>query len=198
MTRDRDEDGFSLIELLVVIILFGVVSALVSASIIRALQSQQESTSRGTALSELKTAVSRIGREVRGASAVLTAQDGTLSFTEDDGTKLRTMTYRLVTSAGTTKLTLDETDASYAGASLGSVATRTVIDNLVNTSSVPVFGYLGRGDDSCASGALPVVSTAPNTYDTSCVGSVIVHFQRRPAHSGVAVDFSDIIDLRNA
>jgi prepilin-type N-terminal cleavage/methylation domain-containing protein len=198
MIGDRDEQGFSLVELLVVIILFGVISALVSASIIRALQSQQESTSRGTALSELKTAVARIGREVRGATDVLTAQDGKLSFTEDDGTKLRTMTYQLVTTAGTTKLTLIESDASYAGASLGTKPTRTVIDNLVNTSSVAVFSYLGTGDDSCVSGALPVVATAPNAYDTSCVGSVVVHFQRRPAHSGVAVDFSDIIDLRNA
>lgn len=65
------ERGFSLIELLVVMVILGVIGGVVTSAIITAMNSARETTSRTQAIHELEVSLERIGRELRAADPIL-------------------------------------------------------------------------------------------------------------------------------
>ena len=72
--RDR-EGGFTLVELLVVIVIFGVVGGFVTATIVSALQTSRRAEARIHALNDLQRGIERVGRELRAASPLLLDED---------------------------------------------------------------------------------------------------------------------------
>lgn len=61
----RQEGGFTLVELLVVMVLMGVVGSVVGTSLVRGMQVSAEAQSRIQGLSELQRGMERLAREVR-------------------------------------------------------------------------------------------------------------------------------------
>lgn len=68
--RLEGEQGYSLIELLVVIVLFGIVGGFVTASIITGLRTTQRTEARTYALTDIQKGLERVGRELRAANPI--------------------------------------------------------------------------------------------------------------------------------
>lgn len=69
--RGRADGGFTLVELLVVLVIFGVVGGFVTATIVSALQTSRRAEARIHALNDLQRGIERVGRELRAASPLL-------------------------------------------------------------------------------------------------------------------------------
>jgi prepilin-type N-terminal cleavage/methylation domain-containing protein len=68
LTRQRSgEAGFTLVELLVVLVLVGVVGGVVTSAIITGLSSASATTARTMALHDIEVALQRVGRDLRAA-----------------------------------------------------------------------------------------------------------------------------------
>jgi prepilin-type N-terminal cleavage/methylation domain-containing protein len=65
--RRQSEGGFTLVELLVVLLLLGVVGSFVTSSIITSLQASRRGEARVHALNDLQLGIERVGRELRAA-----------------------------------------------------------------------------------------------------------------------------------
>ncbi len=64
-----DDGGYSLVEMLVVLLLLGIVGTVVTKGIVTTLRSTRIATQRAVALSQLQTAADRLSRELRAAEA---------------------------------------------------------------------------------------------------------------------------------
>lgn len=71
--RLRGAEGITIIELLVVMVIFGVVGSVVASGVIQGLQSSRLAQARVEALADVQRGVARMGREVRAACPVRTA-----------------------------------------------------------------------------------------------------------------------------
>lgn len=63
----RGEQGFTLVELLVALVILGVVGGMVMTAVVTSLQAATATTSRVIALDELQTAMQRVSRDLRAA-----------------------------------------------------------------------------------------------------------------------------------
>jgi prepilin-type N-terminal cleavage/methylation domain-containing protein len=75
VNRRDDEGGFTLVELLVVILLLGVVGSIVTAGLVNAMQHTRNSQERIHAMAELQRGAERITRELRAACPVMAMDD---------------------------------------------------------------------------------------------------------------------------
>ena len=64
-TRARDDAGFTLVELLTVLVMLGVIGGFVTASLITAMRSSSQTEARTYALTDLQRGLQRVGRELR-------------------------------------------------------------------------------------------------------------------------------------
>lgn len=85
----RDESGFTLVELLVVIVLLGAVGSVVTAGLVSAMRHTQESQQRIEAMAELQRSAERITRELRAACPVMAIdpEDVTVAIERDGQTR---------------------------------------------------------------------------------------------------------------
>lgn len=112
MARDRSgQGGFTLVELLVTLVIFGVVGGIVTSSTITALRSASASESRIDALQELEIAMQRVTRDLRAADPLELVTDeygdalGAEITRGDDTFPVR---YRLVHEGGVKQLVLED------------------------------------------------------------------------------------------
>lgn len=128
---DRD-DGFSLIELLVVMVLFGVIGGVVTNAIFSTLRSAAVTSSRIEAQHELELGLQRITRDLRAASPIVLSAGGDYD-TEVGATISRegdvsTVSYLVTEVAGEQRLVREDSG-------------RTLV-SFIDNGDVPVFRYL--------------------------------------------------------
>ena len=148
----RNETGFTLVELLVVMVLLGVVGGVATTAIVTSLQAASSTSARVIALDELQTAMQRVSRDLR-AAEVFTIDDSTDFEREITATIFRggaetTVTYRVREQDGVDVLVREDTG-------------QTLI-TLVDNDTEPVFTYLGAngGPIVCATDCVNEYSKA--------------------------------------
>ena len=132
----RREDGVTLVELLVVMVVFGVVGGVVLSSTITALQNAAATNARIDALQELELAMQRVTRDLRAADPLELVTDeydtalGASILRDGQRTSVR---YRLVDVGDIQQMVREDTS-------------QTLVTNLDNDGA-PVFEYLDRFGD---------------------------------------------------
>ena len=130
--------GFTLVELLVVIVLLGVVGSVVTTSVVRSLRVSAQATTRVDALTEVQRAHERMTRMIRAADPLDGADGSTMTFTvHTSASQRQRISYALSDRA------LVQTVARYDSAmstTPTSTATSTIISDLA-PGTVTVFEY---------------------------------------------------------
>jgi prepilin-type N-terminal cleavage/methylation domain-containing protein len=201
--RRGNDSGFTLTELLVVMTLSGILGGIVVVAATTGLHKQTQVQDRADALSQTRTALQRIDRDIRSSNPLALAQDNEIVLIETQATVTRTMTYSLVPDGTTYDLEQDESDVTNTGAAMPEVAPVELLRNVVNPAGSPVFQYVksptytvpsdGSVDASCV-----IAGKSPVTYDPTCIGTVVVHLEVEPPSLSGPVDMTDNgTDLRN-
>ncbi len=203
MRARRGEAGFTLVELSVVILLSMVIGGILTTAMIVSMRRQSDIDARAQATIDVRQALQRVMREIRGADPLYALSDDQLALGLKTQAGLnRTLTYSLVTDNGDTALVLDEKVGSNPP-----LPRRTVVDHVVDTAPVfaptPVPGWQPTAfvDASCR-----IIGSS--SYDPHCVGTVGVHLVVNPVRAtgtspcdGVGatcyIDVSDVADIRN-
>jgi prepilin-type N-terminal cleavage/methylation domain-containing protein len=192
---NNDDDGFTLVELLVSIILLGVVGSIASAAILTATQTQRNTDSLVTARTEATKSVERISRDLRAANPLRAAAANDVTVDTLRGTTCERRRYYV---DGTNRLMLSTarfatgTACGVFGATPGA-ATATVIADAVATGGTPLFTYL-RWDGSTSQ---RVAITAPvSASNLGLVDGVVINVTV-PAAPRAPVTVSTQVDLRN-
>ncbi len=173
--RPPNEDGFTLVELLVAMAVSGVLLAIVTGTVVRALRTQSRQTNQIASLSDTRLALERVTRDIRGADLTVAAIDHVrLDVRGPGGAVDHTVTYERVGSH------LLATDAT-------SGLARELVDDLVAGQPLFLFHLV---DGSTASGATAI--------DLSSVHSITVHLQVDPNGEGPVVDLETRVRMRNA
>ena len=77
----REQAGFTLVELLVVLLLIGVIGGFVTTSIVRSMQVSRTVSERAIALHDIERSLQVVARELRVADPIYLAADGDYAFT---------------------------------------------------------------------------------------------------------------------
>jgi prepilin-type N-terminal cleavage/methylation domain-containing protein len=101
---EGDDAGFSLVELLVVIMLVSVVTAIALNAIVSGLRTTEKGNARVAALASMQKGVERISREIRVADPVVAATSTTLTVRVYRGGARREYTYSYTGTSLTEKL----------------------------------------------------------------------------------------------
>lgn len=130
--RTTADGGFTLVEVLVVLVLMGVVGGVVVSSITTSFRSSANTTSRIVALQELEVALQRMTRDLRAADPLSLSTTGNFSrelgATIDRGGSISTVTYEIVEVDGDQQLVRIDTGQTLV--------------SLVDNGGQPVFRYL--------------------------------------------------------
>jgi type II secretory pathway pseudopilin PulG len=180
--------------MLVVIVILGIVSAVVSAAIISSLRVQQVTESNVTSTSAARTAIERMSRDIRTANPLVTAQANLITFDMYYGTRCERRTYSVV--SGSLVLSRAQFAAGVRcgayGAVPGAATTTTVIENVTNSTATPLFRYY-RWDSATKT---RVESPAPVTSGVGSVDTVRVDALVSALRQG-DVGVQTLVDLRN-
>lgn len=83
-----DESGFTLVELLVVMLILGVVGTITVAGVVQGMQTSAHAQDRAEALANSQTVVERVSRELRAADPLCAIKPGAVSLTIERGQRL--------------------------------------------------------------------------------------------------------------
>lgn len=111
MARGRSDEGFSLVELLVVTLLLGVIGSVVVTGLVRSMQVSQETQARMQATAELQRTADRVGRELRAACPLTTADPLAASARVHRGGEILEHRFRVAGGALTHEVVRIENDA---------------------------------------------------------------------------------------
>jgi prepilin-type N-terminal cleavage/methylation domain-containing protein len=128
------EDGFTLVELMVVLVLLTVVGGVVSSAVMAAGRTQRRQLGQVAALQEAKVALERWTREVRQANPLYEASPTSLAMERTHGGERRRTRY-FVDPAQPAELQVWEERVTLATGAVRTT-TRTAVRNLTDTSVV--------------------------------------------------------------
>jgi prepilin-type N-terminal cleavage/methylation domain-containing protein len=130
--RRDDQRGFTLVELLVVLLLLGIVGGIVGNAVITSFRSSRATTNRTVALHELEIALQRMTRDLRAADPLVLSSGGDYdrqigAWIDRDGTR-EIVRYEIVEVDGNQQLIRVDTNQTLV--------------SLVDNGGEPVFRYL--------------------------------------------------------
>jgi prepilin-type N-terminal cleavage/methylation domain-containing protein len=142
--RPSRDNGYTLTEMLVVVVMFGLVGTAITGAVVAGLQHQNTLQARSDAIATARTALERVDRDISASNPLLSYSASQLVMTEvpDETvpTATRQVTYSVI-SVGTSKeLVVDESDTSSAGV-VTTLPRRVLVTNVVNGTATPVFSY---------------------------------------------------------
>ncbi len=172
-----DQRGFTLIELLAAMGVFGIILATFAMVMSSAIRHSGEVEQQSNLQHEARTAITAMAQDLRqvydgddnlATSPIQSIFANQITFLTPDRQlpfHLRRVTYRLQgTNLERAFLTSTDTDgAPWSGISAAPTAFRTVVPNIVNTGTQPVFRYLD------ANGAVTASPTAISTIELQIV-----------------------------
>jgi prepilin-type N-terminal cleavage/methylation domain-containing protein len=180
------QDGFSLVELLVVMAVFGIVAAIATGSVVQSLRVHREQSERVEQLNRTRVALERVTREIRGANPVLTAEANLLELRTQRANQWRTITIRVATRAGEAAR-LEIRDWADDAPEPPFTA---LVRNL--DSSQPVFRYFDNIENLNADPPVPL----SGSFEPG--DARVVEVQLRPLiASGPPMEFRDNTGIRN-
>lgn len=145
LTRIReDEQGVSLVELLVVVAITVVVGLVVTSGMSSAVRATTQTQRRIDALTDLQRAVARVGREVRAARPLCSASNATrIVAVVDRGTERHRYTYEIVTASGATTLreTREIVSGTGSASCTASAASTRQVTAATDVVSATIFTY---------------------------------------------------------
>jgi prepilin-type N-terminal cleavage/methylation domain-containing protein len=201
--------GFTLSELLVVIVLFSIIGGIVGTVVRVGLKHQAQMQDRSSAFASARTVIQRVDRDIRAADPLDYFSPTTISMSENGGvtgSTAGTVTY-VVSAVTSTTSQLAVYPCGLNSASVPICTGRVLISNLVQTGSTPVFspsstiGYAAPVGSAVSvdPSTCQVVNSTPTQYDPSCVGTISVHLLVQPSTINQPVNISDNgTELRNA
>jgi prepilin-type N-terminal cleavage/methylation domain-containing protein len=151
--RSREgESGFTLVELLVVMVLLGVVGGVVTSAIISSMNSASRSTARITATHELEVALQRVARDLRAADPLYISDER--RYGEHVGARflrnrhMYVVSFELVDDDGQQELVQETTtydlDEIAEGEDVDIIESRHTLVTTVDNGDEPVFRYYDR------------------------------------------------------
>ena len=173
--RPRDERGFTLVELLVVLVLIGVVGGVVTSSVISGLLATDRADARISALSDLQRGIERVGRELRAADPLVfevdLADPDPPKFSEEvlaevyrDGERIRFRYYLVDVGDGVGELREDVTRYAADGSVAESRDGLFIADVANLQTGTPLFTYYTS--DATTGGLEKITCTDP--ADAAC------------------------------
>jgi prepilin-type N-terminal cleavage/methylation domain-containing protein len=169
--RDRDQRGFTVVELLVAVLLLGIVGTVVTSAVVTGLRTSRVTTERTMALHDLEIALQRVGRELRMADP-LYLTDGTDYGTVVGAEVVQGRAVHVVRFAvqdgddGVQRLVQDTTsfdlDAWVSGTTdEDAQPTSRVLVTAIDNGTAPVFTYFDRENN-------PIVCDATTEDKADC------------------------------
>jgi prepilin-type N-terminal cleavage/methylation domain-containing protein len=191
------DSGYTLSEMLVVLVLLGIVGAIVTTASVTGLHHEGDLQDRTDATSQARTALERVDRDIRSTYPLLAASPTQIVLQEVQPTVTKTVTYAVSGS----QLTVSTTSTPSGGGTATS-SSSVLLRNLVNTAATPVFtvtpysGYVAPSGSGVNASTCAMTATS---YDPGCVGTITVHVMVQPPTVSGPVSVSDSgTELRNA
>jgi prepilin-type N-terminal cleavage/methylation domain-containing protein len=181
--RLEGDRGFSLVELLVVIMLVGVVSTIAMNAVISGMRTTEKGNGRVAALADLQKGVERISREVRVASPIVAATASELTVTVYRGGAKRDYTYTY--GGGNLTETVVRYESEAADAAVVGESESVLVDDVV-TVAAP-FQYFDDGG----------TELDPATLDVDDIHRVTVTISRSARRSQEPMSVTTDVFLRN-
>ena len=191
--RDRDDAGFTLAELLVVLMLVGAVGSILMSITITSFKAASRQDDQTRTLTAAKVALERITREIRSANSLTTTNNREVAFvTRANNVRTATRIYARV-SGSSTELVQDQAKSDLTtGASLGSTS-RVVLGGLAVGRSEALFTYYAG--DYYGEGAAGTVALSPATPGSARTIGIRVRLIRQ---NGVPpLELYQVVSVRN-
>ena len=141
--RQGEQAGFTLVELLVVMILLGVIGSIVGSGIVSSMRADRKTRERVAVTGDLTKGVDRMTKQIRVAAPIIDFSSTSLTVE----TYRNSLRYRYAYAYDASAKTVTETLSTYASASdvtPMSVDTQTLLRNVTNGTATPMFEYYDR------------------------------------------------------
>jgi len=206
---NHGEDGFTLLELIIVMALFSVVLSLAAAGLMNLTEATRSTEERSFADTQLRNVVEELARSIRAANPVdvqspVSLYDRQISFetfctpvgANCGADNFRRTVYRVISN---------RLEASVAGAGFTTLLGPSATSGLplasrqfaiVNSVDEPIFTYIKADRNPLRSGGL---DPHPGERFRDCTSAVRVHLRMitEPGNTGAPADLETIVTLRN-
>ena len=216
----KDDRGFSLIELMVVVLLLGVLGATTTAVIVNGFRREADNEGRAAAVQQVRTALERTLRDVRQADRLLSVTPTSLAMQITDTSNANRLVCYSVVPNGSDSSLKRVVSAPGGTCTDPGAQTGTVVRHLDSTAVfLPVADSWSPSYADPTSSARATVDThdcgqkgvTPLVYKPDCVGAVQVSFVVKPLNTSTGetvcpagsastcdISVSDSALLRNA
>jgi prepilin-type N-terminal cleavage/methylation domain-containing protein len=202
MRRRGSQDGFTLVEMLVTILIFGIVAIAITGATIVGFHTDEKTNYRNQAIASGRTALERLDRDIRDADPLVSVSPTTMVLKEQTSAAqnmTRQVTYQLVNG----KITVNEIDTTPAGCITGCTTTTlpqtTLLANVVNNTSIAAQAVftLDTAATTVTQGGQPLVLNGANV--TLEDETVTVDLMIQPSNLAAPVSVTDNgTNVRNA
>lgn len=190
VNKPSGDDGVSLIELMIVIILLAIISGIVSTAMIGAMRGTRQHQNRSYAVSSLQTQLERVARDIRVADPVRAASATSVTFDLYKGATCVRRTWSVVNGALTV--------ASTTYAAWSSCAAYPATATPTSSSTTTAIAALGNGATPVFTFADGIGAPLPSTPTLSSIGSIAVTLVQSVPEGRVGPTFSTSVGVKNA